>query len=252
MRKRMNLDMVSLDSLSFLAMGDYGSGKTHLGGDFLRWVVGQGKKPYFLNLAGQDGYLVLAGMGLGEAGETVETMADYQAALADVKKEGVYGLVVDGLWDLLRFRIIEELGELRYPDPKKDGERAKMLWGQFKMSTCHAVMMAKGAAPYTFFTSPIDKGENTVTGGTGTITPDLVGKSAFAASGWFDFVAYMTSQQMGPGRIQRKMTLSAGNLARTRQRLPKEIQGDIIIPEGKGGWEEFYKRVQLSMKGGEK
>jgi len=248
MRKRLNLDLPDLERFSLLAFGPYGGGKTHLQADFLAWAKRQEKGPIaFVNIAGQDGQSSMAGYGLGEVGETVETVKDFHDAMNDWAKGKVFAGAIDGLADYFRIVLKEELGELRYPDPARDGERAKMLWGQLKWRTYQGVLESKAAVPYVMWVCPHDKSEDSIEKKAST-TPDLPGKLAFASVGWFDMVGHLTAQPLAD-RVKRQFNVTPSTNVTVRQRLPKEIRKVIDIPEGHGGWEAIYREVQKAMGG---
>lgn len=248
-RTKLNLDAVDLSRLGTLVHGAYGVGKTHFEGDFLRYYRDAGKTVRFINIKGEDGYLTLAKYGLGECGETVDTVEDFNAAVDDAQKAEVYALAVDSLpaFADLQFRKFCG-GELRYPDPVKDGQRAQMLWGQIKMATKAGVLRTRSAAPYVLWVAAHDKSVDTIedTGGK-AITPNLVGAQARESIGWFDFVLHMRAQTEGPGKVRRYLEIAPDERVATRQRLPKAITKQIGVPEGGGGWAAFLKEVQIGV-----
>lgn len=246
-RKKLNLDLADLNRLGVLIHGAYGSGKTHFEGDFLRWAINQGKKARFINIIGEDGYLSLAGMGLGELGEAVETEADFNEAVTAAAKDKVDALAVDSLPAFANLVLRGFFsGQLRYPDASVDGERARMLWGQLKMRTMGAVLRTREACPYVLWVSAHDKGEDPIEGGK-QITPDMVGKQALGCIGWFDLVAHLRAQTMGPGKVRRWLEIAPSEKVATRQRLPSVLTEDIPIPEGGGGWHNLFAAMQGAM-----
>lgn len=244
--KKFDLNIASFDNPMLLIHGPYGAGKTFLQGDFLRWAKAQNKGPVgFLNISGEDGFTSISSMNLGEIGQTAETLDDYDQALEVYKKENTFALAVDSLPAFHRLVIKNLLkGEVRYPDPAVDGERAKMLWGQISMKTMGRVINSRKAARFILWVAPYDKSEDPVAGGSKIITPDLPGKMALGCAGWFDFVGYL-SVSMGstPDSITRKVTFAPSGGTLTRQRIPKAITQDIPIPQGKGGWEAIYNTI---------
>jgi hypothetical protein len=247
-RRKLNLDKAELDRLGVLVHGAYGVGKTHFEGDFLRWAVKQGKKARFISIIGEDGHKTLKGMGLGELGEEVTTPADFNTAVAEAATDKVEALAVDSLpaYANMVLRSFFQ-GELRYPDPTKDGQRAVMLWGQLKMLTMGAVLRTREAVPFVLWVSAHDKGEDPIQGGGKTITPDMVGKQALGCIGWFDAVMHLRAQTVGPNKVRRWLEVAPSEQVATRQRFPNVITEDIPVPEKEGGWEAFYQRVQKAM-----
>ncbi len=246
MRRKFNLDLTELDRFTILVYGAYGVGKTAFVGDCLRTLSAQGPVR-FLNMKGEDGHLTLRGAGLGEIGETIENTKDYDAAIEEYTKQGLTALGVDSLpaWETLVLRDV--VGAERFPDAKLDGERAKALWGQIKKRTEAGVTAARQAAKYVIWSAPYDRTEDPFGGGSKFLSPNLIGKSAVASIGWFDFVAVMQATTMGAGKVRRWLSLAPRNDALTRQRLPQPITADIDIPEGPGGWTRLFEAIQGAM-----
>ena len=247
MRPSFDLDIASLARLAILIHGAYGCGKTHLQGDFLRWAREQGPIA-FVNVKGEDGYSSLAGMGLGTVGQTAETVEEYEEILGDLRGKKIVGLAVDSLPAFYRLMLVRHVGEPRYPDPKKDGERAKMLWGQISLGMTNAVQQSRYAAPYVLWVAPYDRSQDAVGGGGMAITPDLPGKLAHGCAGWYDLVGYLTAETLGPGRVQRKVSFAPTSAILTRQRAPRMLSSDIPIPEGGGGWVAIYNALQKAFE----
>src|SRR3990167_2192174 len=81
MRTKFNLNLATLDHFTVLLQGVYIVGKTHLLGDMLRYESQFGPVR-FCNSEGEDGWMTISGMNLGEIGETVQNykdMLDYHA-----------------------------------------------------------------------------------------------------------------------------------------------------------------------------
>jgi len=62
--------------------GGRGAGKTHLMGDFLKTESKNGLVR-FINVVGEDGGLTLRGMGLGDVGEDIDSLKDFNDALTE-------------------------------------------------------------------------------------------------------------------------------------------------------------------------
>jgi hypothetical protein len=248
LRSKFDLDQQSLDRMAVLIHGAYGAGKTHLQGDFLKWC--QAKKQgdvLFLNIKGEDGSLTLRGMGLGNVAETVETLEDYNAALDDFAKRKGLAVAVDGGLAFQDLIIKNMLGEVRYPDPKIDGERAKMLWGQIKMRTKAGILRSRAAARYSLWVTPHDKSEDPITGKR-SVGPDMIGQMARAIIGWFDFAGSLRAEITGVNTVKRTLEFAPRDDVATRQRLPNPILRAIEIPEGGGGWARFMAAVEEALK----
>lgn len=246
MRVKLNLDLTTLDKISMLIQGPYGSGKTHLQGDFLRWAKERGKAA-FVNIKGEDGYGSLAAMGLGDIAETAETLADYDSIVAEYSKQGYYGVAADSLPALedLVIRSVMPDGQLRYPDPKLDGERAKMLWGQIKMLLRARVTASRSVGRIVLWVASYDKSE---VEGEGKLTaPNLIGKSARASAGWFDFLGTLTADTKSPTSVTRSVSFAPSTTVLSRQRVAKTITQLITIPEGGGGWAAIWAALEGAM-----
>ena len=85
LRKKFNLDASELDGYSIMVHGGRGSGKTYLAGDFLKTEMAHGPVRY-VNIVGEDGELTLRGMGIGENGEHIDSLDDFNAAMAEYEK----------------------------------------------------------------------------------------------------------------------------------------------------------------------
>ena len=145
-----------------------------------------------------------------------------------------------------RIQLKRFLGSVRYPDPKQDGERGRMLWGQLAMATQAGVFGTRAVAPHVLWVSPYDKSDDPISGGKGT-TPDLPGKLAYGCAGWFDFVGYLTAQTLSPTAITREVSFAPSATVLTRQRLPRPLTRPITIPEGGGGWQAIYTAMQAAL-----
>lgn len=198
-----------------------------------------------MNVSGEDGEVVLP-EDILQVSLTAENVADYEEALARYRKAGVVALAVDSLTALGELVMLKHVGEKRYPDPKKDGERAKMLWGLMSVELKNLTFAARAAVPLVFFVAPLDKAQ-TATGET-LLAPDLTGKTATRAAGWFDLAGFMTASVLGPGRIKREVSFTPRNDASIRQRVRNVITKPIDIPEGSGGWANIYAACEAAMR----
>ena len=242
-----DLNLTNLDTLAVLIHGGYGSGKTHLQGDFLRW--GQPHGPVaFVNIRGEDGHASLGAMGLGSVGYTAETIADYEAIMAELRERKTYALAVDSLPAGYELQLIDKYGRIRYPDPKLDGEAAKNHWGQLNLATKNMILLSRQAAPYVLWVSAWDKSEDAVTGGRG-VTPNLPGKLAQECAGRFDFVGYMKAEALSASRVSRTVSFAPTGAYLTRQRIARPINQTLTIPDEKGGWEVIFDAMTQAVKG---
>lgn len=197
----------------------------------------------FLNIKGEDGQKSAASHKLGKRGETVESLTDFNEFVAEYSKKPLLALAVDSLPAFYDLALLDQVGEVRYPDAKKDGERAKFLWGQVGMLTGNAVTRSRQCAKYVLWVSPHDKGEDPISGGKG-ITPNLPGKLAQGIAGKFDYVGYITAETLGPTNVKRQVNFAPSSTILTRQRSSSPIIKPVIIPEGAGGWEAIWKAMK--------
>lgn len=245
MRTKLNLNLKDLSHTATLIHGAYGAGKTHLIGDFLRWASPQGPTR-FVNIAGEDGYLSVADMGLGEIGETLEVRTDFTNAMRDYQKEDLFALAIDSLPAAYNMLLRSIVGEVRYPEPARDGEKAKMWWGQLSMGIREMVTESRAAAHHVLWVAAYDKSENAITGQK-DITPDLPGKSAYGIAGRFDFVGQLKAETLGPSTVRRSVSFAPSTSVLTRLRLPRPITKDIPIGDGGGGWAAIFAEFEKAL-----
>lgn len=245
MRTRFNLNLVTLDDgFTMLFQGFYNTGKTHLVGDMLQYESQYGPVR-FINSEGEDGYMTISGMGLGNIGETVQTYKDMQESIADMRKEKIHAVGVDSLRPMYNAVITEVVGDSRLPDPKLDGDRARALWGAARFKMEQLVRLFRTGAKIVVFTSPAEKTE-TESGGK-AIGPALYGAMAQAIIGCVDFAGSLTARSVGVGKIERRITFAPRADVMTRQRLVTPVLQDIIITEGGGGWKAIKEAFQKGM-----
>jgi hypothetical protein len=241
-RKTFNLDQQELNGFTILIHGGRAAGKTYLAGDFLKQESVNGTVR-FVNISGEDGALTLKGMGLGEQGETCESYQDFYEAMVDYAKAGVHAVAVDSLHALSRWVMKKVTGADRLPEVRKEANE----WGEVHHHMYNLMMMLRRAGRYVMCTCPSDRSVEQLTGKT-YITPDLPGREAAGSAGWFDFVAYLQATPVGPGRIQRTLTMTPNANIIVRQRLPRQISGDLVLPEGPGGWKVLKDAIDQAWK----
>jgi hypothetical protein len=242
MRKQFDLNLRALDRLLVLVHGEYGSGKTHLLGDFLRTEAVHGPVA-FINVAGEDGYMSLANFGLGMAGETVETVDDFNSAVLDLRTKGKPRAVgVDSLKWLLRAAIVKVCGPNRLPEISK----TKNDWPAIHKLMEDMVVSLRNVAPFVMCVCPSDKSINQITGEL-MLTPDLPGRQAVGSAGWFDLVGLLRAETLNGGKVKRVLRVSPLPGIVTRQRFPTAIIEDIVLPEKEGGWLAIRERINAAL-----
>jgi hypothetical protein len=218
-----------------LVHGINASGKTRFIGDFLATEAKNGKVKY-INVRGEDGALTLKGMGLGNVGENVESYDDYDQVLDEcIKANDVVGLGVDSLEPLNRWVRAKLFKSDRMPSSPDE-------WQVLHRTMANLMTKQRRAAKYVVCACVSDKSTDQVTGSI-TITPDLPGREARGSAGWFDFVAYIQASVKGPGVVERILVLTPNNTITVRQRLPKQIAKDLVLPDGAGGWGVFKNAI---------
>lgn len=233
MRTKFNLDLeqAKLEHAMVLIHGGYAAGKTHLIGDFLKHYSTQGPVR-FINVIGEDGSDSAKSFNIGAVGENVETYEDLIGALNDVKKDKCVALGVDSMKAASRLAMAHVLGTReRMPSVGGNGNE----WGAVHFAMENLTNRMRASAPFVMCVCPSDKSVNQLDGKT-YITPDLPGREAAGSAGWFDLVGYISADVMGPGKMKWTVKFAPNTSVLTRQRLPKPIVADIVIPENEGGW----------------
>ena len=239
-RLRRDLDVVTpeqLNRLSLLVHSDYGAGKTHFLGDALLHEKNAGGAVAYINMKGEDSDLTLAGMGLGSVAYTVGSTAELKELLTALAAQKLKAVGLDSL-KLLAGLAMEEITGGGMPDK----EHYRPLHWKFP----RLISMFKSVADYAIAVCPSDKSVEQLTGRT-RITPDLPGRQVTEVGGYFDFVGFLQTDIVGPGKIKRSLVLTPNNAILTRQRRLKLIP-DIDVPAGGGGWAAFKAAIQKSME----
>lgn len=241
MRTRFNLDIPDMRRMTFLIHGNYGVGKTRLLGDMLLTEQQGGGKVAFLNVGGEDGHLSVANLGLGEVGETVDTLADFKAALIDYKKAGIAALAIDGGSQFGKLVIRSVCGE-RLPSVGKGSDDWQKIHSEFETT----IASLRDVAPIVMMASRSDRSTDQISGEV-SLTPDMPGRQAAGVGAQFDFVFVMKAIATGPNKIRR--FLQTAPMANTviRARLPQALPHEIEIPEGGGGWVNLRKNIAASL-----
>jgi hypothetical protein len=240
LRTKFSLDLKDavLEHAMVLIHGGYAAGKTHLLGDFLKFYSSQGLVR-FINVQGEDGSDSAKTFSLGDVGENVQTYEDLIGALNDVKKDKCVALGVDSMKAASRLAMSHVLGTSeRMPSVGGNGNE----WGAVHFAMENLTNRMRAAAPFVMCVCPSDKSVNQLDGKT-YITPDLPGREAAGSAGWFDLVGYISADVMGPGKVKWTVKFAPNTSVLTRQRLPKPIIADIVIPENGGGWNAILETI---------
>lgn len=240
MRTRINLDLTTLDRFTCLIHGNYGVGKSYLLGDFLRHYQPSGAV-HFINIAGEDGYLTMANMELGQIGETVDTLQDLQDALSDAKKAEVIALAIDGVKHIGRLVIKTNCGE-RLPSVGKGSDD----WQKIHRDLENTITSLRQVAPIVLCASSSDRSMDQISGEL-SLTPDLPGRAASGVGGMFDMVFVMKAVVTGPGRVKRSLLTAPVSNTVIRARLPKPLPVEIVLPEGLGAWKLILDTLHKSL-----
>jgi len=255
----LNLSLRSLDTFALLLHSGPGAGKTHFMGDACFYEQQNGPVGY-VNIKGQEGWLSLAEYEFGEQmhAETVETLDDFMECMADFQSMGMACNTVDSLRDLLRLCVINTTGTDR---PPKVGGNNNNEYSQIYFDFERAIRVMKDSARRVITCSTSDRSTDQLTGKV-NIVPDLPGRQGNGIAALFDFVGYMhASTNLGMSKRNlsfQTMTVSVSKTDEisilTRQRLARAITKDIVIPNGKGGWEAMLTVFQehLVLKDDEK
>lgn len=244
MRQKFNLDIASLDRFTMLLHGNFGCGKTHLLGDMLKTEMDNGPVR-FLNVAGEDGYLSVANLGLGEVGETVETLKDFHEALAEYKKLGLAALAIDGGKAFGRMIIKAVCGD-KLPSVGRGSDD----WQRIHMEFEALIASLRNIAPIVVMASSSDRSMDQVSGEL-SLTPDFPGRQAAGSGGQFDFVFLLKAQAVTPTKVKRTIQLQPVANTVIRARLPRPLPSEIELPEGPGGWKKLKAEMQKALtKGG--
>jgi hypothetical protein len=240
-RRKLNLDLKSLDKLTMLIHGDYGHGKTALAGDMLKTESEFGKV-LFVNVKGEDGTLTLANCGLGENGEEVEDLKDFTELTDELMKSPIQALAIDSLKPLATKLVY---GVVCGVDKLPSGSDH---WGQIHFKMEQLATRLRRCAKYVMCVCPSDKSVNALDGVT-RITPDLPGREAVGSAGWFDFVGFLKADTIGPDNVKRTLNFAPSASVVARQRLPfgKEITKPIQLPRGPGSWSAVKAALQAAL-----
>ena len=222
-----------------LIHGVRAAGKTALGGDFLRYYSDRGPVK-FINMLGEDGQRSAMSSQLGKVGETHETYQDFKDFCKEYQGKKLEAVFLDSVSVLGRWIMRHTVGADRLPRVTKDSNE----WGEFHRESETASMLLRNTAKYVLAVCPSDRSVDAVTQQT-YISPDLPGRQATGSAGWYDFVGYIQAVVTGPGVVKRTVMFTPNGTIVTRQRLAVQIDKDITLPNGQGGWSIIDKTIEL-------
>lgn len=249
------INATSFDGGVFMIHGNYASGKTHLAGDACLHYHKQGKKFVFFNIKGEDGQT--------SAMRPEFADLDYQAfmdipkygaikeAVAYSQSLGAHIAVVDSLSRL--YKVIE--------DHTTGGTKPTDGWDEWKnvhYEWYDCLTLLRTMAPIVLFLCPSSLGGDAIAtkekginekdaakASNKFIAPDLPGQLASTSLGACDIVGYMKTNYLeSKSEMQRRVCFTNPNTYKVRQKLPKEITYDILIPPNEGGWAKILGEIQ--------
>lgn len=247
-RTPVNLGSTDLDRFRLLYYGEPGAGKTRFLGDALQWHLDQGLSCKFINCVGEDGYRSMSGYDIPEGvAETISELSDLKA----ICEEGPYDfLAIDSLSIISKWSMEFVTRGTRIPVMNKETNEWSQIHLLFENGVRNRVLPA---AKVLICSAHAQRYENQVTGEM-RISPNLEGKQSTMVVGWFDMVAYAQATTLGTGEVQRKFIVKP--MARgtkeepgyvTRQRLPRQITEDILLPEGDGAWTKVMDVIKAHL-----
>lgn len=241
MRTRFNLDISDFTRFLMLIHGGYGVGKTHLLGDMLLTERENGEVRY-VNMPGEDGYLSIRNLGLGECAENVETLDDLKGLIGDYKKSKLAAVAFDGGKWLGKLVIKGVCGD-RIPTIGKGSDDWTKIHNEFEA----IIATIRHVAPVVVLASSSDKSVDQVSGET-VLSPDLPGRQAAGIGSQVDFAFQMHAKPSGPNSVRRWLGTAPSSTTVTRVRLPRPLPHEIIIPEGRGGWKKIKEAIENALK----
>jgi hypothetical protein len=241
LRIKFNLDITDFTRFLMLIHGGYGVGKTHLLGDMLLTEREQGDVRY-VNLSGEDGYLSIRNLGLGDCAETVETLDDLKQLIGDYKKAKLAAVALDGGKWLGKLVIKGVCGD-RLPKIGRDSDDWTRIHNEFET----IVATVRHVAPVVVLASSSDKSVDQVSGET-VLSPDLPGRQAAGIGSQVDFAFQMQARPSGPNQVRRWLNTAPSVNTVTRVRLPRPLPHEIVIPDGRGGWKKVKEAIENALK----
>lgn len=219
--------------------GQYGHGKTDLLGDALRTEKEFGEV-LFVNVKGEDGYMTVSNMGLGDSGVEMESYKEFDELTDYLIAHPLRAMAVDSLKPIVQKAVYGKvLGDGVVPSKSEH-------WTQIHFAMESLCTRLRRCAKYVLCACPSDKSVNAIDGQT-YITPDLPGRQAVGSAGWFDMVGFIKAETTGPKTVNRTVLFAPSPTVVTRQRLPKQIIEPIKLPQGPGGWKAIKAEIEKSL-----
>lgn len=251
MRTPFDLDKVALNGFTVMPYGERAVGKTFLIGDMLKEEAKVGPVLY-INIAGEDGMLTLNGLGLGNIGVTIDSYDDLITLMTEAQtahpKYQAWG--IDSFYMFAKLAMKKITGSERTPRiPSRDEMKAGAIneWPEMHRLMELAAMKLRPVAKFVMVACTVDKTidqfDLSQMPRPKFIAPNLPGKEATEANGWFDFVGELKAVPTGPGKFQRSFDMVPNNVSKVRQRLPMMIREPIELPEGPGGWAKIKSTI---------
>ena len=253
------INATSFEGGVFLFTGNYAAGKSYLAGDACAYYHNLGKRFLYFNVGGEDGQT--------SAMRTEFAHLEYPAfidvpsspgALREcpimAKEIGAHITIVDSLTQV--YRIAEEV-TTKGIEPPKIGKQDNE-WLQIHMDFDKIMRYLKDMSEIVIFLCPADLGADQIMSkekdldekssqsmSNKMIVPDLPGKLASRVLSYCDLAGYIKADYLeSQSKMQRRMCFTNPNKYKVRQRLPKEITYDILLPQGPGGWEKILGEIQ--------
>lgn len=253
-RSLFNLDAQVLSGFTMLVQSERGGGKTHLIGDALRHEKQFGPVRY-LNIAGEDGGLTLAGMGLGESGVTIDTWEDFLEEMKELAAHPVQALGLDSLYALFERIVFKQTkGAVpRIPSADEMKRGVENDWPQIYNLLKLVGPALRRASKYVIAACPSDTTRDPMALDGGVrpthIGPDLPKGATNIIIGAFDFGGIIRLDVRGPESVTRSVSFMKDNrTVGLRQRIPNEITKAIVLPK-EGGWLAIKTAIETGAKG---
>lgn len=247
-----DLNLADLSRFSVLIQGVTNAGKTHLACDMLRTERAAGPVA-FLDITGEEGTASGSHMDLGKIGKRASSKQDVMDFAAYCVKEKVHATALDGarhLYATIMYDVMKAGGASnlpRLPDAKLDGERARTYWSNTRFEFEQVITAVKTSVNILLATSVCAVDVHEITGEK-KIAPDIYGKAGYGLAGCFDFAGYLFSRNLGPGRIERRVSFQSRNDVQTRQRLAYPLTDDLVLLDGFGSWGKIKAALEAGLK----